>query len=123
MSDEVLAAPTDIAVVGMACRFPGASTVEEFWRNLCGGVESITHFSAEELRAAGVSEADLADPHYVRAAPVLDDIDLFDADFFGFAPKEAQICDPQQRLFLEVSWTALEAAGCDPSRFDIRDRR
>jgi acyl transferase domain-containing protein len=110
--------PTAVAIVGMACRFPGARDVGEYWRNLADGAESIRRFSDEELRAAGVGAETLADPEYVKAAPVLDDIELFDAGFFGFSPAEARICDPQHRLFLEVAWTALEAAGCDPSRFD-----
>ncbi|GAA4552146.1 type I polyketide synthase [Amycolatopsis samaneae] len=109
---------TSVAIVGMACRFPGAADLGQYWRNLRGGVESITRFTDEELRAAGVDEETLADPAYVKAAPVLDDVELFDASFFGFTPAEARISDPQQRLFLEVAWTALEAAGCDPGRFD-----
>jgi len=104
----------DIAIVGMAGRFPGARNVSEFWRNLVGGVESITRFSTEELLAAGVSAQDVADPRYVPSAPVLGGVDQFDAAFFGFTPKEAQVTDPQQRLFLEVAWEAFEDAGYDP---------
>src|ERR1700722_15129814 len=103
-----------IAIVGMAGRFPGARNVSEFWRNLTNGVESITQFSRQELLAAGVSAQDVADPRYVSSAPVLDDIELFDAGFFGFAPKDAQVTDPQQRLFLEVAWEAFEDAGYEP---------
>jgi acyl transferase domain-containing protein len=106
----------DIAIVGMAGRFPGARDVAEFWRNLVGGVESITEFTEEELVAAGVPAADVADPLYVRSAPVLDGVDMFDAGFFGLTPKEAQVTDPQQRLFLEVAWEAFEDAGYDPGR-------
>jgi acyl transferase domain-containing protein len=109
---------TNVAIVGLAGRFPGASDVDRFWENLCGGVESITRFSDEELLAAGVSPTELADPSYVKAGAVLDGVELFDADFFGIPPREAQLIDPQQRLFLETAWTALESAGCDPSRFD-----
>ena len=101
----------------MACRFPGAPDVDRYWRNLRDGMESIRRFTDAELTAAGVDAATLADPAYVKAAPVLDGIDLFDAGFFGFTPAEARIADPQQRLFLEVAWSALEAANCDPSRF------
>lgn len=107
----------EIAIVGMSCRFPGAPGVEGFWRNLCDGVESISFLGDDELAAAGVSPAALQDPDYVRASPVLADVDLFDARFFGFTAREAQVLDPQQRLFLEVAWEALERAGCDPARF------
>jgi phthiocerol/phenolphthiocerol synthesis type-I polyketide synthase E len=103
-----------IAVIGMAGRFPGAENVDEFWRNLCAGVESVTYFSDEELRQAGVPEAELAEAHYVKAAPVLKDIELFDAGFFGYTPLEARLMDPQQRLLLEVAWEALENAGHAP---------
>ena len=104
----------DIAIIGMACRFPGASTSDRFWHNLIGGVESITRFSDEELLAAGVEPRLVSDPHYVKAAPLLADHDGFDAAFFGYAPREARLMDPQQRLFLEVAWEALEDAGYDP---------
>jgi amino acid adenylation domain-containing protein len=107
----------EIAVVGMACRFPGARTPAEYWRNLCAGVESVRHFSEDELRAAGVDEATLRDPAYVRAYGALDDAYAFDAPFFGVNGREAQVMDPQQRVFLECAWSALEDAGCDPSRF------
>src|SRR5919205_1813884 len=100
-----------IAIVGMAGRFPGAKNLDEFWRNLRAGVESITFFSDEQLRASGVSDAMLEDPQYVKAAGVLDDIELFDAPFFNFTPREAEVTDPQQRLFLECAWQALENAG------------
>ena len=107
-----------VAIIGMAGLFPGARDVAAFWRNVSGGVESITTFSDAELAAAGVSLAELADPDYVKAGAVLEDIEAFDAGFFGLAPREVQIIDPQQRLFLETAWTALEAAGCDPGRLD-----
>jgi len=100
-----------IAIIGMSGRFPGARNVDEFWRNLCDGVESITRFSREELETAGVNRTLLDNPNYVRAAAVLQDIDLFDAAFFGFTPREAEITDPQQRLFLECAWEALESSG------------
>ena len=107
-----------VAVVGMAGRFPGASDVESFWRNLCDGVESVTFFTPEELRASGVPDEMLADPRYVPARAVIDDPDLFDARFFGYTPREAELMDPQQRLFLECASDALERAAVDPDRFD-----
>ncbi|MGN9785609.1 SDR family NAD(P)-dependent oxidoreductase [Nonomuraea sp. ZG12] len=109
---------TDIAIVGMSGRFPGASDVAELWSAIRAGASGITRFTDDELRAAGVPDDLLADPAYVKAAPVIEDVELFDAAFFGFSPKEAQILDPQHRLFLEHSHAALEDAGCDPKRFD-----
>jgi acyl transferase domain-containing protein len=106
-----------VAVVGMAGRFPGAPDLDRFWLNLRQGVESVTFFSAAELAAAGVDPARLADPSYVPARPVLAGVELFDAGFFGFTPREAELTDPQHRLFLECAWEALESAGHDPERF------
>ncbi|HXB57695.1 MAG TPA: SDR family NAD(P)-dependent oxidoreductase [Vicinamibacteria bacterium] len=108
---------SEIAVVGMAGRFPGAPDVEAFWRNLREGVESITVFSEEDLLKGGEDRKHLEDPRYVRVRPILDDVEMFDAAFFGFTPREAEILDPQHRLFLECAWTALEHAGHDPERF------
>ncbi len=102
---------TAIAIVGMAGRFPGAASVDELWRRLCAGEELIRAFTEEELRAAGVEPALLGDPQYVRARGVLDGADLFDAGFFDYAPREAQLIDPQQRVFLECASEALEDAG------------
>ncbi|MPZ81183.1 MAG: SDR family oxidoreductase [Actinophytocola sp.] len=124
--DEVSASPdagtdlagTDIAIVGMAGRFPGGKDVGELWTNLRDGRNCIVRLSDEELRASGVDPELLADPDYVPAASVLEDVDLFDASFFGYVAREAQLMDPQQRLFLESSWHALENAGIDPSRVD-----
>jgi acyl transferase domain-containing protein/acyl-CoA synthetase (AMP-forming)/AMP-acid ligase II/acyl carrier protein len=104
----------DIAVIGMACRFPGANTVEEFWQNLCNGVESISFFGDEEVLASGIDPQLLTNPNYVKAKPAIADIELFDAEFFGYSPKEAQLIDPQQRLLLECAWESLEDAGCNP---------
>lgn len=101
-----------IAVVGLAGRFPGAATIAQFWQNLCNGVEARTPFSEEEL-AATVDPALLAYPGYVKSGFVLDNIDQFDADFFRFDAQQARITDPQQRLFLECVWEALEVAGID----------
>lgn len=106
-----------IAIVGMAGRFPGARDVDAFWRNLRDGVESIRVLSDAELRAAGVSAEELADPDYVKAAAVLEDIDKFDASFFGFSPRDAAIMDPQHRFFLECAWEAIENAGHTPENF------
>lgn len=108
---------TDIAVVGMACRLPGAATPEQFWRNLANGVESVRFFSEAELLAAGVEPAMLARPDYVRAGVVLEDLEMFDAGFFGLSPKEAAIMDPQHRHFLECAWEALESSGHMPESF------
>ncbi|MBE9103361.1 beta-ketoacyl synthase N-terminal-like domain-containing protein, partial [Vacuolonema iberomarrocanum] len=105
---------TDIAVVGMAGRFPGARNLQEFWQNLCDGVESVTFFSDEELLAAGVPPELISDPQYVKASPILDDVETFDAEFFGINPREAELLDPQQRLLLECAWESLENAGYDP---------
>jgi amino acid adenylation domain-containing protein len=102
-----------LAIVGMSGRFPGAPTVAEFWRNQLAGVESIAHFRVEDLEVANAA-AVAADPTYVPARPVLDDVDLFDAAFFGIYPKEAELMDPQQRIFLECCWEAIEDAGYDP---------
>ncbi|HEY0078550.1 MAG TPA: SDR family NAD(P)-dependent oxidoreductase [Pyrinomonadaceae bacterium] len=110
----------EIAVVGMAGRFPGASGVEEFWRNLSGGVESVRFFTDEELKAKGVDAALVADPDYVRAEAVLDEVELFDASFFGYTPREAALMDPQHRLFLEHAWEALERAGYCAEKYDGR---
>ncbi|AGY58075.1 type I polyketide synthase [Gloeobacter kilaueensis] len=106
-----------IAIVGMAGRFPGAADLERFWQNLKAGVESIHFMDDAELRQAGVSEERLKDPHYVKAAPLLDDIERFDASFFGYSPGEAIALDPQQRLFLECAWEALEQAGYNPENY------
>src|SRR6185436_15518772 len=106
-----------IAIIGLAGRFPGAANVDAFWQNLCAGVESIHFFSDEELDALGVEAATRRDPHYVRARAMLDEVESFDANFFGFNPKEAEIMDPQQRVLLECAWTALENAGYDPETY------
>jgi len=106
-----------IAIVGMAGRFPGARDLEEFWKNLQAGVESITFFSDREVELGGLDAELLKNPRLIKAAGVLDDVDLFDAAFFGFSPREAEITDPQQRLFLECAWQALENAGYDADRY------
>ncbi len=108
----------DIAVIGMAGRFPGAQDLEAFWRNLTEGVESIHFFTREEMEAAGVDPKLLDHPHYVNAGGHLDGADLFDSGFFGFYPREADILDPQQRIFLETAWEALERAGYNPDTYN-----
>jgi len=100
-----------IAIVGMAGRFPRAANLAAFWQNLRQGLECIRVFSEAELLAAGVSERQLHDPRYVPARGVLEEVELFDAAFFGFSPREAELMDPQQRILLEVAWQALENAG------------
>jgi acyl transferase domain-containing protein/acyl carrier protein len=107
-----------VAVVGMACRLPGAASVEEFWTNLCGAVESIRPLSEQELVEAGVEPEELENPRLVRAGALVEGIDQFDAGFFGINGREAEVMDPQHRLFLECAWEALEHAGYDPSRYD-----
>ena len=107
----------DIAIIGLAGRFPRSPDVRAFWKNLREGVECIRRFEDGELLEAGVRPEELADPNYVRAWGWMDDIDLFDAGFFGFTPREAEIADPQIRFFLETAWEALEDAGYDPSRY------
>jgi acyl transferase domain-containing protein/acyl-CoA synthetase (AMP-forming)/AMP-acid ligase II/aryl carrier-like protein len=106
--------PDDIAVIGLACRFPGATSPAEFWQNLQNGVESITFFSDAEILATGVDPDLVRHPNYVKASPILDDVEQFDADFFGYNPREAELLDPQQRLMLECAWESLEDAGYDP---------
>ncbi|MDP6938410.1 MAG: SDR family oxidoreductase [Planctomycetota bacterium] len=106
----------EIAIIGMAGRFPGAKNVEGLWANLRAGVESISVLTDEELLAAGEDPMNLEDPAYVRAASKLADVDQFDAGFFGMTPREAELTDPQQRLFLEQAWVSLESAGYDPDR-------
>lgn len=109
-----------IAVVGMAGRFPGAATVDELWKNLCDGVESVTFFTNEELLRAGVPPTLIQHPDYVKAKPVLEGMELFDAEFFGLNPRECEIMDPQHRVFLECAWSALENAGYESSQYDGR---
>ncbi len=111
------ASETDIAIVGMAAHLPGAGDIAAYWNNLKGGVESIRVLTEAELLAAGESPARMARANYVPAAAVLDGFEQFDADFFGFSPKEAAILDPQHRQFLEVAWEALENAGHPPEGF------
>src|SRR2546423_4860841 len=116
-----------IAIIGMSCRFPGSKNVDEFWQNLYNGVECISVFSEDQLREALLNslgylpESSLArwlnDPNYINAGAALEDIDLFDASFFGYNSAEAELLDPQQRIFLECAWEALEYAGYNPETY------
>jgi amino acid adenylation domain-containing protein len=107
---------TEIAVVGMAARFPGAKNVREFWDNLTNGVCSIRELTKEELSRRGIPEETYSDPDYRRIGALLDDVDKFDYSFFGLSKKEADLMDPQHRLFLECCWEALENAGYPPTQ-------
>ena len=107
-------APQGVAIIGMSGRFPGSDTPASLWRNICNGVESITHFSEAELQDAFGPDVRGA-AGFVRARPILKDVELFDAEFFGMYPREAAVCDPQARVLLECAWQALEDAGYDPA--------
>jgi acyl transferase domain-containing protein len=113
-------ANSGIAIVGMAGRFPGASDVDQFWENIKNGVESISFFSDEELELDEEAASVSARANFVKAKAILDDVELFDAHFFGFNPREAELLDPQHRLFLECCWHALEHAGYDSQRYSGR---
>lgn len=106
-----------IAIVGIAGRFSGAETVGDLWRMLSEGREATTWLDDDALLKAGASPEDIADPNYVKAAMVLPNMEMFDAGFFGFSPREAQILDPQHRHFLETCWEALEDAAHVPRKF------
>jgi phthiocerol/phenolphthiocerol synthesis type-I polyketide synthase E len=103
-----------VAIVGFDCRLPEADTVDEFWKNLLAEKESMTEFSEEQLLASGISPTTFNNPHYVRNRGIIKGVDQFDAEFFNFTPREAELLDPQQRLFLECAWHALEDSGIDP---------
>ncbi len=109
--------PEAIAVIGMSCRFPGAKNIDEFWRNLYDGVELITTLAEDEIEESSLSANMVGLPNYVMAAPLLDDIEYFDAAFFGYTPREAELMDPQHRVFLECSWEAFEHAGYDTESY------
>jgi acyl transferase domain-containing protein/thioesterase domain-containing protein len=109
-----------IAVIGMAGRFPDAPSIDKFGQNLCAGIESVTTFTDQQLLAAGVPPKLIQSPNYVKTGVLLEGVDLFDAGFFGYTPREAQLTDPQHRMFLEIAWEALEDAGYDPDRGRLR---
>ncbi|NDH66497.1 MAG: acyltransferase domain-containing protein [Gammaproteobacteria bacterium] len=102
---------SDIAIIGMSCRFPGANSIDEFWQNLIAGKETIQRFTPEELLSSGESEEKIHNEHYVNARGIVAGPELFDASFFGFSAADARLLDPQHRFFLECGWEALEAAG------------
>ncbi|AFZ36199.1 6-deoxyerythronolide-B synthase [Stanieria cyanosphaera PCC 7437] len=106
-----------IAIIGMDGRFPGAKNIEQFWENLKAGRESITQLTDDQLLASGVDKTVINDPNYVKAGAFLEDIDLFDANFFGYNPQEASALDPQHRIFLECAYSALENAGYNPDKY------
>src|SRR5262245_51280558 len=110
-----------IAIIAMVGRFPKAGNLSRFWDNLCEGIESIDIYSDQELDAAGVNPSVSSNPLYVKAGALLEDFDLFDASFFTYSPREAEIIDPQQRIYLECAWEALEVAGYNPSNYDVRN--
>jgi len=107
----------EVAIIGMAGRFPGAGNIDEFWDNLKNGRETISFFSEEEVQARGVKEELYKNPNYVKARGLLENQEYFDAPFFNYTPIEAEIMDPQVRLFHECCWQALEHAGYDPSTY------
>ncbi|UYQ60934.1 type I polyketide synthase [Streptomyces peucetius] len=108
----------DVAIIGVAGRFPGAPDLDRFWHNLRNGVESISFFDDDELISAGVPVEEFSQADYVKAGARTEGIDLFDAEFFGYTPREATIMDPQHRVFLETAWEALENAGYSARRID-----
>lgn len=110
----------DIAIIAMSGRFPGADSVEAFWNNLKSGIESVSFFNYEQLKTMGIDEHLLDNPKFVAADAVLNDIDLFDARFFNMSPREAEITDPQHRLFLESAWELMERAGYAPQKYHGR---
>ena len=109
-------ASTGVAVVGMACRLPGAASPREFWENLRNGVESIRRLTRDEMLGAGLDVSELDNPRHVPVGALVEGVESFDAGFFGFTAREAELLDPQHRLFLECAWQSLEDAGCDPAR-------
>ncbi len=112
------ASQNDIAIVGMALRVPGARNVREFWDNLRNGVESIRTLTTDELIAAGEKPSQFQRPNYVPRTAELPDMEMFDADFFGFSPIDAAVMDPQHRQFLECAWEAMEDATCPPQKVE-----
>ncbi|MDN3579777.1 polyketide synthase [Mucilaginibacter flavus] len=106
----------DIAIIGMAGRFPGANTIDEFWQLLSDGKEATTFFTADEIDKSIPANVK-NDPYYVKARGIIDGADQFDAGFFGFNPRNAELMDPQQRVFLEIAWEVLEKTGYLPQKY------
>ncbi|HEY0738798.1 MAG TPA: type I polyketide synthase, partial [Herpetosiphonaceae bacterium] len=118
MSDASSLHPSrSIAIIGMSGRFPGARNLDQFWQNLCAGIESITFLKNDELEPSLMSPADPDTPNYIKAAQILDDAEMFDASFFGYTPRDAELIDPQHRVFLECAWEALERSGYDSEQY------
>ena len=115
--DNVDAPVSGVAVIGMVGRFPGANDLDTFWRNIRDGVESITFFTDEQMAAAGADAELIKNPGFVKARGIVDEVDQFDAGFFGYSNRDALLMDPQQRLFLQCAWEALEDAGYDPRSY------
>jgi phthiocerol/phenolphthiocerol synthesis type-I polyketide synthase E len=109
---------TMVAIIGMAGRFPRSNNIAEYWKNLEDGVECIKFYDDQELIDAGVNPETLKNPDYVKARGDVDNVDMFDAEFFGINPREAEITDPQHRMLLECAWEAMEQAGYDSSKYD-----
>ncbi len=113
--------PDSIAIVGMDGRFPQARNINEFWKNIRNGVDCVSTFSDAELELSASDRLLIAEnPNYIRKGAIVDEADCFDAQFFGFQPKDVNLMDPQHRLFLECSWNAIEDAGYDPIRYQGR---
>ena len=110
--------PESVAIIGLSGRFPKSRNLDTFWRNIRDGVECISFFSEAELIDAGMDPAEIGNPGFVNAGAVLEDLDQFDASFFGYSPRDAEIMDPQQRVFLEAAFHALEDAAYNPFTYD-----
>ena len=103
-----------VAIVGMSLRVPGANTLEQFWRNLVDGKDCLSRLSRAELEQKGISPSELSDPSVISAKPEIQEVEYFDADFFGFSSTQAELSDPAHRLFLQCAWEAMEHAGIAP---------
>lgn len=117
MYDDHMRNGLEIAIIGMACKVPGAKDIHEFWNNLSQGKETISFFTDKELRESGVHPEVLKQPNFVKAKGILGDAEYFDSSFFGYTLKEAEIMDPQLRMFMELCWTALEDSGYNPKEY------
>ncbi len=106
-----------VAIIGLAGRFPGANNIDHFWENLCKGVNSISTFSDEELINSGINPELIKNSKYVKKGGIINDTQMFDAKFFGYSPREAELIDPQHRIFLECAWESLENAGYNPETY------
>ncbi len=108
---------TEIAVIGMAGRFPAAEDIEQFWKNLIDSAQSISFMSEEELEIQGISSEIIRRPEYVKAKGLLEGVEYFDASFFEYSPKEAELMDPQLRILHECTWEAIENSGYNPENY------